>query len=237
MDIQLGFSTGCLYKSGLTENWRLKHIKAADCKVVELGFIRVSDLVTGTEFLTSTDLSGFDYVSLHAPKHEYKNDDRTDKIFRLINVINRLRPLDLVVFHPDTVTDLGVLDIDDFPVALENMDNRKSFGKNAANMRSVLGHNEEFRMVLDVQHAYSNDPSGKLTSELWNNFYQRIDEVHLSGFRDNYHAPLYETRQDEIINSIVDWTKPVIIESPVKPEDLTKERDYILRVLAKNNGR
>jgi len=71
-----------------------------------------------------------------------------------------------------------------------------------------------FGLTLDLQHCFVNDPTMKLAQDLQMKFHGRIVEYHISGFEEKApHYPLYETRQDIIIESLIYKTIPIIIES------------------------
>ncbi|MBI4160330.1 MAG: hypothetical protein HY506_00285 [Candidatus Yanofskybacteria bacterium] len=234
----LGFSTGCLYKSGLDLKERLELLGSIGCRTIELGFIRLNEFFDGQLLaLTRRDLQSFNYISLHTPKHDYCDDDKTSEIFKTILKFNDRRMLDLVVIHPDTVTDFSIFKANSpLPIAFENMDSRKASYKSAEDMQRLLMHTFsqdcEFGMVLDVNHAYTNDQSLHLTATLWQKFYQWIDQIHLSGFdpQNGYHDPLFKTGQKEIVQSVENANLPIIIESVLDPGELVCERDYILEI-------
>ena len=228
----LGFSTGCFVKSGLTQRETLKLIASYGCKTVELSFLRVNELLN-RPMPGPKDLDPFDYISIHAPKYDYGKNETTKKILATIRKFwQTIRLPGLVIFRPDTVLDFSVFDEGiELPIAFENMDVR------AESFRLVPQHQElasEFpgaSMVLDVQHAYTNDPTGKLTAEFYRFLENRILQIHLSGY-NNGHAPLFRTKQQEIIRTIQNPTIPIIIESPLAPDELAQERDYVLKILA-----
>ena len=242
MEIQLGFSTGCLYESGLHERKKLELVAAAGCKVVELGFVKLADFL-GKQLaqfavLTTADFAPFDYVSLHAPIYAYGHDKQTERIFNLIrNFHISIGFLDLVIFRPDTVQDFSVFENRGFPVAFENMDNRKPKCKTPPEMLDIFSQIEDARMVLDVNHAFTmdiDDAECRLTSDFWQKLYPWIDQIHLSGYAppEHNHWPLFKTKQDFIIRSIENFTKPIIIESVLTPDELAQERDHVLSVIS-----
>ncbi len=228
----LGFSTGCLYKSGLNLSQSLDFLRSIGCRAVELGFVKLKDFFS-REFadLKAYDLRGFDYVSLHAPVAEYSYDAQTFRIFTTIDKVDQLRRFNLVVFHPDTVKNFGIFDRRhiDFNFAFENMDKRKSKFKSVYDMLG-LKILDNFKMVLDVNHAYTNDPTLALTSDFYEKLGDRIVEVHLSGYAGR-HEPLFQTKQREIIKSIQNTKVPIIVEGIMQPDEIIQERDYILKVL------
>ncbi|MBI2063607.1 MAG: hypothetical protein HYT65_01275 [Candidatus Yanofskybacteria bacterium] len=234
MGVRLGFSTGCLYRSGLSEVGRLNFLRDIGCRTVELGFVKFKDFI-GVEFwkLRASDLRGFDYVSLHAPVSNYGFNGDTVEIFQQINWLNSWRPLDLVVFHPDTVEDFSIFRKAEFKFAFENMDKRKKTFKSVKDMAELAGQFEDFKMVLDVNHALTNDPTLALTAEFYKELGDKIAQIHLSGYA-GYHEPLFQTQQAEIIKSIRNPNVPIIVEGVLKPEEVTMERDYILKVLGED---
>lgn len=225
---RLGFSTGALYQSGLDEKGKLEAIKKAGCRLVELGFIRLAEFFKGgLENLTAEDFHDLDYVSLHAPKHNYGYNSVTRRVFEQIEKLSKARALNLVIFHPDDVENFEVFKDARFKVAFENMDNHKKSYREVAELEGLFAQFPDFNMVLDVNHAYSNDSSMKLAAEFSEKLGSKITQIHLSGY-SGYHEPLFQTKQVEIIRSIQGLTVPIIIESVVEPADLKKEMLYIV---------
>lgn len=229
MNIQLGFSTGCFYKAPLTLSERLAMIRNADCRATELGLVKLHSFNSDDlDQLSAHDFAGFDHLSMHAPKFDYGDNEGTYKIFERIRRVNAIRTLDWVVIHPDTVVDFSVFQNAGFNVALENMDNRKASYKTPDEFVELLAQNPQFGFVLDVNHIYSNDPSMQLATDFYEKLGDRVTEIHLSGYT-GYHEPISETRQLEIMRAIRGYDVPIIVESVLSPEDIEKERDYILR--------
>jgi len=229
--IKLGFSTGSLHKF-CTAKEALRVLKDAGCNAVELGFVKMNRIEEGQlDEISRSDLAGFDHVSFHAPKFNYGNDEGSIEIFRKIAKINAIRKLDLVVFHPDCVQDFGVFKEAMFDVAFENMDNRKQSFQRPDELERVLSLDVAYKLVLDVNHIYSNDPSMELARTFYSRLGSKIAQIHLSGYIE-YHDPIYVTRQIDIIKSIQDFSVPIIIESVISPQEISKERNYILEVIA-----
>jgi len=129
------------------------------------------------------------------------------------------------------VEDFSVFDGLGFTVAFENMDNRKESYRRPEDFEKLLSRNEKFRAVLDVNHIYTNDPSMKLAGLFYEKIGDKIAQIHLSGYAQ-LHDPLFQTKQKKIIESIQDFTVPIIIESTLESKDLENERDYILEVIS-----
>ncbi len=230
-DIKIGFSTSDFYKSGIDLPECLDIIRNLGCRALEIDFVRLGEFYgKGSEKLTADNLRGFEYVSLHAPKFDYGDNDGTAKIFEKISRINALRKLDAVVFHPDNVADFSIFDRTDFPVVFENMDNRKKHYQTPDEIAPLFSINNDFKLVLDLNHVCSNDPSMALAAEFYEKLGSKISHIHLSGYA-GYHEPLFQTKQLEIIKAVKNLDTPIIIESTIAPEDAKTEYDYILRNL------
>ena len=227
-----GFSTGALHQY-LDTKGALQVIKKLGCPAVELGFVKKSRIEQGwLESITKNDLSGFKYVSFHAPKMYYEDNDETREIFHLIEQINNLRSLDLVLFHPDNVVDIEVFKKVSFPVGFENMDRQKPFGKTPEDIKKLLDSNPTFHFVLDVNHIKSNDPTMKLADDFYSQLNSKIIQYHVSGLGSDYpHIPLFQTKELDIISAIRDTGKPIICESRLSPDTIKKEKEYITKNL------
>ena len=228
----VGFSTGALHKH-MTAKQALPLIKKTGCRVVELGFIRMDRFNQGwLNELEAKDLEGFQYVSLHAPAIDFKDNQETKNILKQIEQMHAKRPLDLVVFHPDRIKNIKVLDKVSFPIGFENMDNEKIFGRNPEDIGKFLSHNSSYRMVLDTNHLKVNDSTMKLANDFYKNFGDKISEYHISGFSNiKPHIPLFQTQQLDIIEAIRDASKPIICESLLTPNIVEKEKKYIEKFL------
>jgi hypothetical protein len=231
MELKFGFSTGSLHKEFSTKE-ALAFLKKSGIKVVELGFVKMDRIQKGwADELTEEDLEGFNYMSLHSPVIKYGKNIETEIVFEKINKINKLRKLDLVVFHPDTVEDFSVFENQNFPIGFENMDNRKNAYKNPDDLQKLLD-NSDFGMILDVNHICTNDPTMTLAKEFYDRLGNKIKEIHLSGYTA-YHEPLFQTLQRKIIESIVDFGVPIINEAVINSTDILKERDYVITEIEK----
>src|SRR3990172_6979965 len=106
--LKIGFSTGCLYKFLDTKECLRKYKKIGVSTVEIIAYENISDAWVDEVF--DKDLSGFEYVSLHAPIIDYSNDQKTVHRLKKIGEINKLRKLDLVVFHPDRISDFSLFE-------------------------------------------------------------------------------------------------------------------------------
>jgi len=227
-----GFSTGVLHQY-LDAKQSIKIIKQLGCAAIELGFVRKERMENGwMEAITKEDLEGFKYISLHAPKMYYKDNEETRDVFKRIERINNLRPLDLVVFHLDNVVDVKVFKKALFPVGFENMDKQKPFGRTLKDIEKLLKKNADFRFVLDTNHIKSNDPSMKMINEFYSQLGHKIAEYHVSGLGSDYpHIPLFQTQKTDILEAVKDLSKPIICESRLTPDNIRQEKEFIEKYL------
>lgn len=176
--------------------------------------------------LKPSDLEGFEYISLHAPIY-----DGNDKL-AYINALKAIEKMhfavrfNAIVLHPDLFDDFEFLKDFDLPFAIENMDNRKKSCKSVMSLKEVF-NKIDTPMVFDINHAFSNDPSMKLSDDLIKAFLPKIEEIHLSGF-DTFHDPLFKTKQQVILDAIPNINIPIIIESVLDSvEEVETELQYI----------
>jgi hypothetical protein len=228
-NIKLGFSTAD-FRNNIKTKEAIFLIKKIGCNAIELGFVYKEDFFSNQlEEIEKTDLEGFEYISFHAPKFNYENNEETKNIFKIISKFNKkIGCLDLVVFHPDNVKDFSIFDNLDFNIGFENMDCRKKSCKSVSDIEGTLSKNNKFKFVLDINHAYQNDQSLQIVKDFYKKFGKKIAEIHLSGFK-GFHDPLFKTKQLEIINAIQNSSVPIIIESELTPENVSKEYNYILK--------
>ena len=231
----LGFSTGGVGGiAGISE--RLKFLQTLGCNAVELGYVFMERLTRDPlEKIDPRLLDGFEWVSLHAPGSVWKydpNDETSLAALSKIEAFHRRRPLDLVVFHPDSFpdSDFSILKNISFPVGIENMDNLKPSFQRPDSLGNVFTNRPEFGFVLDVNHCFVNDSSLKLAAALLKAFHDRLRQVHVSGFV-KLHEPLFQTKQVEILRA-VPTGYPVIIESMCEsPQEVRAEWKYVRNVL------
>lgn len=199
--------------------------------IVELCFIKPEIIQQGgLDEITASDLEGFEYISVHTPIFPYGSEGTYD-IFEKIAKLNKLRKLNVVVFHPDIVKNFAVFRDLPFPIAFENMDCRKDSFKKIEEMESIVRMYGAVKVVLDINHVYTNDPTMKMVSDFYNQLGDRITHIHLSGY-SGHHDPMYQTKQDFFIRAIKDFSHPIIIESVISLEEAKLEIDYITRVLS-----
>ncbi len=174
----------------------------------------------------------FSYKSVHLPSDiRYVKDEKTIRL--LDKIVNYYKEVgaSLALVHPDVVDDWEVFDRYKINWAIENMDNRKGRFKTAGELEEFLGKNPNWRLVLDLNHCFTNDRSMALAESILHNLKDKIAEVHLSGYI-NLHDPLFASKQDFIIDYCRKLDTPIIIESTFDSiDDVKKEYNYIIEKL------
>ena len=226
----LGFNTGRLEKISLEE--KMKTFLELGCNALEISFMDFADGEIFDRELGKFNLSNFKYLSLHTPVHNmfYKNDEKTKEVLCKVAEYHKKYNFKTIVVHPSLVEDFSIFTDYNLPVAFENMDQRQNSYRNVFDMQKIF-FETNFNMVLDVNHCYVNDNTMKLAVDFYDNFKDRIKEIHLSGY-ETHHENLYKTKQIEIIKAIPDFNIPIIIESQQDSlEDIVNEYNYIISAL------
>jgi sugar phosphate isomerase/epimerase len=135
-------------------------------------------------------LDCFERVSIHAPI----TPDHTSATAVAEKLVALAWKFDTVV-HPEAYRGEQSLRRLGGRVVFENMDNQKSFGQKAPDLRSIFDAYPEAGFCLDVAHVWTNDPTLRLAHDLIDSFGQRLRQLHVSGIEpDGTHRPT--TRAD-----------------------------------------
>ncbi len=227
----IGFSTGCLYKNlEPVSKKAVDMIASTGCDAIEL-CAGLKKRIEELALISKDDLSGFKYISLHAPDDLYYDDNKeTLNVLKNIEKNHKRLNFDCVVVHPNVVVDWSVFDDFDLPFAFENLDKGKGFGESVEDIRKVFSF-VDCNMVLDLTHAYTIDSSMGLAKNLYEEFYEKISQIHLSGYYchggdKQQHYPISITKQTDILNA-VKLDKSIIIESVLPKCVESDDREWI----------
>lgn len=230
----LGFSSGTAYKNiPSTSEEIVDACLEIGCNAIEIFAANNKELLMLKENIDKIKkkLGNFDYVSLHSPcgKLSYKNNEKTYDILQVLQEAYDKFNCKSLVVHPNNVKEWSVFDDFSFTIAIENLSNDVPFF-NVDQLNRLFIKHPKFKMVLDVSHAYKNDPNFKLTKELINNFSDRIVHIHLSG-HEIMHEPLFKTKQIKIIKNIPK-NLPIILEGDCQTiENMKREYLYVKKNL------
>ena len=175
----LGFSTGALAYADFREALRMLDQK--EVQAVELSALRQDELVPLLQAIPSLDLTGFDYVSIHAPSQFDANREAAS--WELIaGEAARGWP---IVLHPDAIhnrcnSDFGLWRELGATICIENMDKRKPIGRSAQELARILAQLPDATFCFDIGHARQFDPT---MTEAWlvlREFGSKLRQVHVS---------------------------------------------------------
>ncbi|GEM_PF-1102457 len=247
--MKIGTNSGFLMKCGMSFIDMVRFVKECGANSFELSF-RYSEELLNFELTYEIVelLSSFNYLSIHAPfdpveNPRYRNDEFGQKIvLKLKDLVDRL-PIEGIVFHPNNIDDFDFLAGIGLPILIENMDIRKNGFKNLDDI-SKLKDKYDFGFVLDVEHAFENDPSMELTRDLIGVMGDRLEEVHISGAKSdkpmsvgkNNHCLLSESEyRDKLLGILREVGDVSIILEGMAKEDsrevLKSELNYISEAL------
>jgi hypothetical protein len=189
--LTLGCSTG--YMTEFREDWErlVDEAAAVSSMAVELSAISARELPGLLTYLRAAPRLPFVFVSVHAPSKGIV-DERS-----LVDEIRRIPAwIDVIVVHPDTISDPALYRPLGRRLALENMDTRKTTGHSADDLAAYFAELPDARLCLDVAHAKDVDPTLGVADELLSLYSSRLSHVHVSSLDDaRHHVPL--TLEDE----------------------------------------
>ena len=234
----IGFSTGDYHRTKIKPISRrvIRYNKSLGCNAIELN-CSTWKRIKALSKIRKKDLIGFDFVSLHTPcrvtptsKKQYR------KILDAIQMAHNRLNFDVVVLHPDPAEKWDDLKQYDLPFAIENMDALHRIGTTIEEIKTIV-EKYDFKVVIDVNHIFTNDITMKLHAEFVEALGDKVIEFHLSGYAnffadkvdvDSIHYPLFRMNQENIIKAIKNKKIPIIIESElVELADAAKELKYI----------
>jgi hypothetical protein len=183
--------------------------------------------------LDALDLSGLEYKSFHAPSKLEKMSE-AHLVSRLQEVARREMP---IVVHPDVIKTPSLWKPLGRWLLIENMDQRKSYGRTASELKHVFEELPEARFCFDIGHARQVDPTMTTSVELLLEFANRLAEIHLSEVgSDSRHVAISSTTANTYrrVSSIIPKDIPVILESMVPEDDIEEELEMALECFKPN---
>lgn len=223
----IGFSTGALFRSDVRRGAELSsRLRAA---AIELSALRVRELPEMVRFADEADLSAFRYVSVHAPTDF--TDEQEEEVTRcLLGIAQRHHWF--IVVHPDTIrrTELWA-QLGEF-LCIENMDKRKPVGRTMEELSDVMERFPLASLCFDIAHAHQVDPTMTEAYRILRRFRHRICQLHVSEVTS---SSKHERMSEMVLQAY--WSiasqipdVPVILESPVSPEEAPFEMEQAERI-------
>ena len=217
----VGFSTGALALSDFHTG--LQMVRGAGLRAVELSALREAELTPLVTALDELDLSGFDYISLHAPSKLAPG--REPEVVDLLRSVAESRGWSIIV-HPDVITDDELWRSLSHSLCIENNDRRKSTGKTWKDLITWFDRFPEAGFCLDLGHARQVDMSMTEAYFMLKVLGDRLTQLHVSEVTTrSRHEPMSAlcVRAFRQIAALVPQQVPVIIESQVTQADIARE--------------
>lgn len=216
----IGFSTGALAYSDFRRG--LEMTGRQGLRAIELSALRQNELVPLLDTLDNLDLTGFDYISIHAPS---QFEPLSEKALweRLQKEIWRGWP---VVIHPDVICDFSLWRELGPMICVENMDNRKLVGRTAHELAVIFERLPEASLCFDIGHASQVDSTMTESYLILRDFGSRLRQVHVSEVNArSKHDPLSycSILAFQEVAGLIPSHIPLILETPVSEEDMAAE--------------
>lgn len=225
----IGYSTGSLARGDVHAALRL--LDTRDTGALELSALRTHELAPLLDLVSGLLLDRYPHVSLHAPSAFSAAEEPA--------IARMLRPYArrgwLIVLHPDTIHDFGVWAPFGDRLCIENMDRRKR-GRTVQELGPVFAKLPGASFCFDVAHAWQCDPSLGEAARLLDAFGGRLAEVHVSQLdAQSRHVRLTPAgvRAYQEIAELIPLEIPVIIEAPVRPDEIDDELQASLEALGR----
>jgi len=225
---RIGFSTGALayadFRSGLAM------IQPTVCQAVELSALRQAELFPLLESLGSLDLTGYEYISVHAPSNF---DAAWEAVMwdRLREELWRNWP---IVVHPDALFDLSLWREFGNLLCVENMDKRKPIGRTARELDWVFGQLPDASLCFDIGHALQCDPTMTEEYVILREFGSKQRQVHVSEVNTrSKHDPLSYASilAYQEVAHLIPASVPLILETPVTADQIEAEIAKVRKAL------
>ncbi|MCK5332298.1 hypothetical protein KAJ41_00345 [Candidatus Parcubacteria bacterium] len=192
----IGFTTGCLYKTKLSYFEIIFLYKKIGTTAIELSFGSLEEL---DNFSLSSDieklLQHFSYISIHIPWIEINYDInlKSEKIIGKIKSLCEQLPIKGIVVHPNCIGNFEYLESLKLPFLLENLNKGHLEGISSEQFKKFRD-NFEFDFVFDLQHAFEHDQTMNVAKELLGVMKDKIKHIHISGQNNS-------TRHLSVVNS------------------------------------
>jgi hypothetical protein len=216
----VGFSTGALAYADFRRG--LEIARTAHCHAIELSALRQPELLPMLDALSSLDLTGFSYVSIHAPGSidpEWEAIASTS----LQKELGRGWP---VVVHPDMLFDMSLWRLFGPLLCVENMDKRKPTGRTAKELDSIFKELPDASLCFDIGHARQWDPTMTEAYLILKEFGSKLLQIHVSEVNtSSKHDPLSyaSIMAFRDVAHLIPPHVPLILETPVGIADVEAE--------------
>jgi len=208
--------------------------RTAGCAAVELSALRQPELFPLLESLNSIDLTGFEYVSIHAPS-QFEPAWEATGWARLREESWRSWP---IVVHPDALCDFSLWRELGALLCVENMDKRKPIGRTVKELESIFDQLPEALFCFDIGHARQCDPTMTEAYLILREFGSKLRQVHVSEVNTrSKHDPLSYTSilAYQEVAHLIPANVPLILETPVAEDRMEREIAKVREALPLNH--
>jgi sugar phosphate isomerase/epimerase len=206
----IGFSTGAISRHDFDH--ALDELRRHGVGVVELSALRYCELKPLVGSLQRLGLDFFDFVSFHAPSRIDPSDERL-----VIAMLEHVASVNIpIVVHPDIICTPELWLPFGRQLLIENMDKRKTIGRNARELERVFEPFPEAGLCFDIGHARQVDPTMVEARIILEKFSDRLAQVHISEVNtDSRHEPLsyYSIVAFQALAALIPSEIPVILET------------------------
>lgn len=206
---RIGFSTGALARGDFHR--ALQILRLHRIEVVELSALREFELAPLADAIPCLDLSGFSFVSVHAPSR-FPEEEETRIVKVLEDLAGRGFP---VVVHPDVIYRFTSWRKLGRNLLIENMDKRKPAGRTVDELTRIFAQLPEARFCFDIGHARQVDPSMTEAALLIETYGDRLAEIHMSEVNTaSQHVPISHNAVSAFrgILGVVPVDIPIVLE-------------------------
>ena len=215
-----GFSTGALAFGDFRTALQMLQGKPVD--VIELSALRQHEVAPLLEACDSLGLSGFSYISVHAPSW-YDAAGEPELLEQLEAFVQRGWP---VVLHPDAAYDLRAWARFGGHLLIENMDKRKPNGRSMEELSRVFEQLPGASFCFDIGHARQFDPTMIEATLILKNFGPRLRQVHVSEVNTNSHHERLSAAAISAFQTVaflIPDDIPLILETPISETEIETE--------------
>ncbi len=224
----IGFSTGALALSDFRKGLDLS--RQHRLPAVELSALRLHELAPLIQALPDLDLSGFRYVSLHAPSKYEEGEERA-----VVNLVVKAAEKGIpVVLHPDAIADSHAWRALGSMLCLENMDRRKPIGRSVPELAHFFDLLPEARFCFDIGHARQFDPSMTEGELLLRQYGNRLCQLHVSEVNTFSRHERLSFLSYFAYRRVAAWIPeavPIILEAQLRPDEIEREVQFALDCL------
>lgn len=227
----IGFSTGALAYADFRRG--LAMTRTAACAAVELSALRQSELFPLLESLESLDLTGFEYISIHAPS-QFEPEWEAVAWDRLREECWRNWP---IIVHPDALVDFSLWREFGALLCVENMDKRKPIGRTVRELRWIFEQLPQASFCFDIGHARQCDPTMTEAYLILREFGSKLRQVHVSEVNTrSKHDPLSYASilAYQEVAHLIPANVPLILEMPLAEDQIEAETSKVREALPLN---